>query len=77
MIIEHFGVRSWFQEVRQRYDIKKTVLNDTTEAFTILFYPKPNKTMLVARYDRTRGYGIVICQRKQDIWVEHDRRQAK
>lgn len=76
MIYEHFNPRSWFQEVRQRYDIKKTALNDT-EAFTILFYPKPNKTMLVARYDRTRSYGIVICQRKQDIWVEYDRRQAK
>lgn len=75
MVIEHFGVRSWFQEVRQRYDIKKTLLNDTPEAFTILFYPRPNKALLVARFDRTRSYGIVMCQRKRDIWVEYDRRQ--
>lgn len=73
---EHFNPRSWLTELKQRYDIKKTILNDTQEAFTVLFYPFPNKAMLVGRYDRTRSYGVVICRRFQDKWVEYDRRQA-
>lgn len=80
MVIEHFNPRSWLLELKQRYDLSKSTLNDTPEAFTVLYYPyhpKPSKTLLIGRYDRTRSYGVVICRRFQDKWVEYDRRVVK
>lgn len=74
---EHFNPRSWLQEIKQRYDISKSILNDTPEAFTVLYYPchpKPSKTLLIGRYDRTRSYGVVICRRERNIPVDIDKR---
>ena len=74
---EHFNPISWLTELRQRYDISKTLLNDSPEGFTVMFHPNPHRVLLVARYDRTRGYGVVICRRERDISVEYDKRQHK
>lgn len=76
-MIECHSVKSWFQEVRQRYPLHLTQLNDSTEAFTILFNPRPRQTLLVARFDRTRSYGVVICRRNVDIPVNYEKRQNK
>lgn len=73
-MIECYGANTWLSELRKRYDIKNTLLNDSVEAFTVLLI-HGNKNIIVARYDRTRHYGVVICQRKRDTWVEYDRRQ--
>lgn len=80
MILEFHNPKDWLEALRQRYDISKTTLNRSPEAFTVLYnpyYPKTSKTLLIARYDRTRGYGVVICRRERDISVEYDKRQQK
>lgn len=79
-IIEHFNPRSWLAELSQRYDLSKSTLNETPEDFTVLYYhyhPKPSKTLIIGRYDRTRSYGVVICRRFQHNWVEYNRRAVK
>lgn len=77
MILEFYNAKDWLKCLRQRYDISKTALNDSPEGFTVMFHPNPHRSLLVARYDRQRGYGVVICRRERDISVEYDKRQTK
>ena len=73
MLIEHYNSRSWLQELRQRYDLKLTTLNDTPESFTVMLH-LPSKNLLAARFCRLRQYGVVICRRSENKPVGYDRR---
>jgi len=80
VIFEYFSAKDWLEGIRQRYNIQKTTLNDSKEAFTIMylpFYPKYNGSLLIGRFDRNRQYGVVICRRIRDIQVEYDKRGNK
>lgn len=78
MIVECFSAPEWLKTVKERYDPLKSLLNSSEEAFTVFYYPNhpnPSKSLLVGRFDRSRQYGVVMCRRKRNIWVEYDRRQ--
>lgn len=75
MIIEYTCPKLWLEGLKQRYNIESTTLNSSSEGFTIMFHPNPHRTMLIARYDRERGYGVVICRRERNIPVDIDKRQ--
>ena len=80
MILEFYNASDWLSCLRHRYSIEKTRMNSSKEAFTIMylpFYPQEKCSLLIGRYDRTRGYGVVICRRERDISVEYDKRQHK
>lgn len=77
MIITCKTPQMWLKTLKSRYNLSKTRLNDSSEASTMFFlpnWPKDGKSMLIGRYDRTRKFGVVMCRRVQDKWVEFDRR---
>ena len=74
MVIEHFNPRSWLAELKQRYDLSKSILRESPESFTVLISPSGNKTIIVGRFDRTRAYGVVLDGRVKDVPVEYERR---
>lgn len=76
MVIEVFGATNWINTLKARYDLSKTVLNDSVDAFTVLFYPKPKQTLLVGRFCRNTQFGVVICRRKDTIPVQFERRNT-
>lgn len=77
MILEFYNASDWLEALQKRYDIASTTMNDSPEGFTVMFHPNPHRSLLVARYDRTRGYGVVICRRERDVSVEYDKRHTK
>lgn len=64
-MIETKGVKEWWGELRKRYEVEDTLLRESPEAFTILLTPSPNKSILVGRYCRTTGVGVVLDRRKE------------
>lgn len=80
MILEFYNASDWLEALRHRYSIEKTRMNSSKEAFTIMylpFFPQEKCSLLIGRYDRTRGYGVVICRRERDISVEYEKRYIK
>ncbi len=76
MLIEVKGAKVWLDTIKKHYDISKTTLRDSEEAFTIIL-SIPNKTLLVGRYCRVNKYGVVMCRRKSIVDVGYDRRGAR
>lgn len=73
-MIECYSAKEWLTTLKSRYDISKTILRDSPEAFTVIVSMGSNKVLLAARFDRTRQYGVVLCQRKLDEEVPYNRR---
>ena len=73
-MIECYGASNWLTTLKARYNIAKTTLRDSPEAFTVIMGIGTNKVLLVARFDRTRQYGVVLCQRKRNIKPEYEKR---
>jgi hypothetical protein len=76
-VIECSNASEWLSTLKSRYDIANTTLNDTPEAFTILYHPSPNRNMMVGRYCRVGKWGIVLCMRKADKTVKYERRNQR
>lgn len=77
MILECKTPQIWLETLKSGYNLSKTQLNYSKEAFTVFLlpnWPNDNNPLLIARYDRTRKFGVVICRRVEDIWVEFNRR---
>lgn len=73
-MIECHNASVWLTTLKSRYDISKTTLRDSPEAFTVIMSTGSNKVLLVARFDRTRQYGVILCRRKRNIKPEYEKR---
>lgn len=73
-VIECHSAKEWLKTLKERYDTSKTILRDSPDSFTVLISPNSNKTIIIARYDRSRSFGVVLDARKQTKSVTNDRR---
>lgn len=62
-MIETSNLKDWWDVVRQRYSPKDTILNESDEAFTIL-QVRGKQNILLARFCRTTGVGVVLERRQ-------------
>ena len=65
MLIETQGVVQWLGELRRRYLLKHTTLNDSDNAFTVLITRGKHHNIIVGRYCRVTGNGVVLDKRKE------------
>jgi hypothetical protein len=65
LLVETKGSKQWLGELFKRYKQEDTLFRESEEAFTILISPSPNNTILVARYCRPTGKGVVLDRRKE------------
>lgn len=75
MRIECNTATDWLITLHSKYNSSKITLNESTEAFTAIYNPTPNRTMLVGRFNREDKKGYVICRRNKDIKPEVEKRQ--
>lgn len=74
MRLECSNAAEWLITLHSRYNSSKITLNESTEAFTAIYNPIPNRSMLVGRFDRETRLGYVICRRRHDIVPETEKR---
>lgn len=74
MRLECNSAAEWLITLHSRYNSSKITLNDSEEAFTAVYNPTPNRSMMVARFDREKKVGYVICRRKVNILPEVEKR---
>lgn len=74
MRLECNSATEWLLTLHSKYNSSKITLNDSTEAFTAIYSPTPNRTMLVGKFDRVVGKGYIICRRKVNITPEIEKR---
>ncbi len=64
MIIETQGSKNWITALRRRYDLKETTMNESDNAFTVLITRGKHHNIIVGRYCRITGNGVVLDKRK-------------
>ena len=74
MRLECNSATEWITTLHSRYNSSKLTLNESREAFTAIYNPTPNRTMLVGRFSRENKEGYVICRRNKDITPEVEKR---
>ena len=60
MLIETQGSAQWLGELRRRYSLEFTTMNSSEEAFTVLLTRGKKDNILVGRYCKTTGKGVVF-----------------
>ena len=65
MLVETQGAVQWLGELRRRYLLKDTILNDSDNAFTVLITRGKHHNIIVGRYCRVTGNGVVLDKRKE------------
>jgi len=65
----------WILTLHSRYNSSKITLNKSTEAFTAIYNPTPNRTMLVGRFSKIEAKGYVICRRNTNTKPEVEKRR--
>lgn len=74
MRLECNSATEWLITLHGRYNSSKLTLNESTGAFTAIYNPTPNRTMLVGRFNKEDKKGYVICRRNNDIKPEVEKR---
>lgn len=75
MIIETQGSKDWITELRRRYDLKETTMNESDNAFTVLITRGKHHNIIVGRYCRVTGNGVVLDKREKFVEVKYERRK--
>lgn len=65
MLIETQGSEQWLGELRRRYRLGDTTMNSSEEAFTVILTRGKHHNILVGRYCKTTGKGVVLDKRKE------------
>lgn len=65
MLIETQGSKEWLAELRKRFDLKHTTMNDSDNAFTVLITRGKHHNIIVGRYCKVTGKGVILDKRKE------------
>lgn len=60
MLIETQGSAQWLGELQRRYRLEDTTMNSSEGAFTVLLTRGKHHNILVGRYCKTTGKGVVF-----------------
>jgi len=60
MLTETQDAKEWIIELRKRYDLKDTIINESDNAFTVLITRGDHHNTIVGRYCRVTGRGVVL-----------------
>ena len=65
MLIETQGATQWLEELRKRYVLKDTTMNSSEGAFTVILTRGKHHNILVGRYCKITGKGVVLDKQKE------------
>ena len=74
-MIETQNLTQWWEEVRKKYSPSSTSLQISDEAITIMVF-QGNRNIILARYCKNTGKGVVLERRQKQIEVGIERRKS-